>query len=197
MRILKDEYGCDTVTLHRRLLDLVGLPAGSRSLDVGTGTGWMAVVLGEGDIDVVAVDLELRMLMRARDCWEHIAGEHSRSLKLVQADAMQLPFRTGSFDAVFSFDTLHHVPDCPCAVFEMLRVCKPTGVFVAADLNPKGLRAVEEVMARYGETHFDNGCRVETVAHILEQRHLRFERHELDFVTAYIMRPVDQERTMQ
>lgn len=196
MRILKDEYGCDTVSLHRQLLDLVDLPRGSRALDVGTGAGWMAVVLGEAGMDVVALDMELPMLVRAKESWRHIAGGHTRPLQLVQADAMRLPFAAESFDAVLSFDTLHHLPDCPRAVAEMLRVCRPTGAFVAADLNLRGLDAVEEVMARGGETHFDNGCRVDTVAQILRRLRLRSERHDLGFVTAYIVRPLIQERIL-
>ncbi len=189
MRILRDEYGFDTVAMHRRLRDLADVPAGRRVLDVGTGRGWMAVVLAEGGYDVVAVDVDLGMLMRAAEGWGQASQGVSGRLRLVQADALRLPFGTAAFDAVLSFDMLHHMPDCPRAVSEMLRVRRPTGVFAVADLSPRGLRAVEEVMARGGESHFDNGCRVETVADVLTQRRLRFERHDLDFVTAYILRP--------
>lgn len=189
MRTLRHDYGFDTVFMHRQLLRLADIAPGRQVLDVGTGAGWMALILAEGGHDVVAMDSDLEMLLRARDRWEKTSQDLTGRLRFLQADAQWLPFRSSAFDAVFSFDVLHHLPDCPRAVGELLRVRKPSGVFAVADLSPRGLRAVEEVMSRGGESHSDNGCRVERVADMLVRKGLRFERHELGFVTAYIIRP--------
>lgn len=65
---------------------------------------------------------------------------------------------------MFSFDSLHHMQDCPTAVAEMLRVCKPGGVVAIANLNERGAAAVAGVISRRGESHFRNGCVADTVA---------------------------------
>ena len=88
---------------------------------------------------MVAVDVDWGMLMRAAESWGQTSKGVTGRLRLVQADALRLPFRTAAFDAVFSFNVLHHLPDCPRAVSEMLRVRLPTGVFAVADLSPRGL----------------------------------------------------------
>lgn len=190
MRILRQDYGFDTVAMHRRLLGLADIAPGSQVLDVGTGSGWMALILAEGGHDVVAVDVDMETLIRTRGRWAQSLQGVAGQVRFAQADGQRLPFRSGTFDAVFSFDVLHHVPDCPRVLAELLRVRKPSGVFAVADLSPTGLHAVEEVMSRGRETHFDNGCRVDDVARILRERHLPFERQELGLVTAYIIPPV-------
>ena len=96
-----------------------------------------------------------------------------KRLRFVYGDALALPFPTGEFDVVFSFDTLHHLSQCADAVGEMFRVCSDTGVVAIADLNRKGLRAIEEVMARYGDEHYHNSCRVSVVGQILKQQGAR------------------------
>jgi len=44
------------------------------------------------------------------------------------ADAEKLPFQDASFDLIYSWGVLHHSPDTPRAVREMLRVLRPGGV---------------------------------------------------------------------
>jgi ubiquinone/menaquinone biosynthesis C-methylase UbiE len=44
------------------------------------------------------------------------------------ADAEKLPFRDASFDLVYSWGVLHHSPDTPRAVREVLRVLRPGGL---------------------------------------------------------------------
>ena len=46
---------------------------------------------------------------------------------LLHADAEQLPFPSETFDVVYSWGVLHHTPDTPRAIREVLRVLKPGG----------------------------------------------------------------------
>ncbi len=104
----------------------------------------------------------------------------------MRADALRLPFEDQTFDAVFSFDSLHHLPNCGAAVAEMLRVLRPGGILAAADLNDKGSRAIDEVFARNDEAHFHNQCRVDVIGKILGERGIQYHRHRLEFVTVYV-----------
>ena len=63
------------------------------------------------------------------------ALEHTRSRLtfagctpvLLHADAERLPFQSDSFDVVYSWGVLHHTPDTPGAIREVLRVLRPGG----------------------------------------------------------------------
>jgi SAM-dependent methyltransferase len=48
------------------------------------------------------------------------------------ADAERIPYPDGSFDLVVGHAVLHHIPDVPAALREVLRVLKPGGRFVFA-----------------------------------------------------------------
>jgi SAM-dependent methyltransferase len=73
---------------------LADLPAGSRVLDLGAGSGSFAA---RPDVVVVRLDLA-PPVRRASGYW-------------VAADAASLPFAAGSFDAVISNHSLEHFPD--------------------------------------------------------------------------------------
>jgi SAM-dependent methyltransferase len=80
------------VAVLRALLDL---PAGSRLLDVGCGTGRHAVPLARAGLDVTGIDLSPAMLELA----EARAREAGVELTLLEADARRLPGELGPFDA--------------------------------------------------------------------------------------------------
>lgn len=58
-------------------------------------------------------------------------------MHVATADARALPFADASFDAVFSHWVIHNLPNATdriCGLDEMLRVLKPGGVLVRADI---------------------------------------------------------------
>lgn len=94
-------------------------------LEIGVGMGcdhsrWAA----SGSRSLTGVDLTDRAIEFTR---EHLAlqGLHSN---LRQADAENLPFEDASFDLVYSWGVLHHSPNTPRAIDEVLRVLRPGGV---------------------------------------------------------------------
>lgn len=193
--LLKNEYGFDVAAAREELLKRAGRVWGPRVLDIGTGYGSMAVVLAQHGFAVTAVDIDEKSLHCARDRVGRNDRELLDHIRFVRADATQLPFRSRTFDGVFSFDSLHHMSNCSATMGEMLRVCKPGGVLAVADLNVKGAQVVADVIARGGKPHFHNGCGVEVVGEVLRRRWLVFHRYTLEFVTVFVARsPVKRSR---
>ena len=101
--------------------DLVGLTeARGRVLDVGTGTGVAAAAAQDAAPDalVVGVDRSVPMLALAA----------KRGLRrLVAVDAIDLPFRDGTFDTTLMVFMLHLVQRPETVLFDVLRVLKADG----------------------------------------------------------------------
>ena len=100
-------------------------------LDVGCGPGILAAALAQEVREVAAFDLTPEMLAKARQrCQE--AGLQNVRFELGRAEA--LPFSAESFDVVVTRATLHHFPDPHQVVREMVRVIRPHGKLVLADV---------------------------------------------------------------
>jgi arsenite methyltransferase len=61
----------------------------------------------------------------------------SDRIEVITANAQVLPFTDNSFDIVMTSLMMHHVPDINKALAEMVRVLKPGGTIVIADVNSK------------------------------------------------------------
>ena len=99
----------------------------SRVLEIAAGTGVvtrvLASVLPDG-VSIVATDLNQAMLDHAS------AMGTKRTVEWRQADAMQLPFRDGTFDAVVCQFGVMFFPEKAKAFSEARRVLRPGGVFI-------------------------------------------------------------------
>lgn len=97
-------------------------------LEIGCGRGGgIEVILRQFDAaHVCGVDLDPLQIERAR---RRLQGKYAGRFILMQGDAERLPFANASFDAVFDFGALHHVPDWQRAIAEIRRVLKPGGTF--------------------------------------------------------------------
>src|SRR5206468_1459300 len=75
-----------------------------RALDVGTGTGALALALAPHVREVVGVDLVPALLEQAR-----ARSSGHPNVSFVEGDATRLAFADGEFDLVGTLRTLHHV----------------------------------------------------------------------------------------
>ncbi len=140
--------------LNHRLVADARLRSGLRVLDLGSGTGYPAVLAAQtvGPTgSVMGIDLAEQML--------EVARRKASSLKLNNVtfrtgDVTTLPFESASFDAVTSRFCLMFLPDVPKAAAEIARVLKPGGwlaasVWSAPDRNPSlalSLEAIKQVV---------------------------------------------------
>jgi SAM-dependent methyltransferase len=91
-----------------------------RILDIGCGEGALRV----------ALPVQLRSRVVGLDASATMLGAHPRPV--VQADATDLPFPAGAFDAAVAVNVLDHLADPTVAIGEAHRVLAPEGTFIAA-----------------------------------------------------------------
>lgn len=188
MRRLKDRYGFDTLAARESCIELARFHSDSQLLDVGTGTGWMAMVAACAGHHVVSVDTDVNALReaeaRVRQCGDAVADH----IEFLEANATCLPFDDEQYDGVLSFEAIHHLPDCRVALTEMCRVTRRHGAIVIADLNERGLRAVRETtLALQGKSHEENACRLLEIEAMVAECAV-VERHDLEFISVFIVR---------
>lgn len=114
-------------TLARRFAAAVPGGPGLRVLDVGCGTGQSLRIYRRRAGLYVGIDLSLGAL--------RLAGGRFGEASWMQADALRLPFREGSFDVVAFSSVLHHIGDRAGALAEARRVLAPGGWAFAFDPN--------------------------------------------------------------
>ncbi len=96
------------------LLDVAGVAAGTRVLDVGTGLGALAAAAAGRGAQATGADLATGMVAAAR-------ARHP-DVEFVEADAERLPFADGHFDAVLGAFVVNHLPEPERAAAELARV---------------------------------------------------------------------------
>jgi ubiquinone/menaquinone biosynthesis C-methylase UbiE len=119
------------------LLSMAGRLDGKRALEIGCGQGFgMEIILGRFGADKVSgIDLDPQMVARAQKRVLLHAGRAEVSVGDVTA--IQAPDQ--SFDAVFDFGVIHHVPAWEDAIREVCRVLKPGGIFVFEEVSKQAL----------------------------------------------------------
>ncbi|MFV0318892.1 MAG: class I SAM-dependent methyltransferase [Microbacterium sp.] len=120
-------------------------PAPADVLDLGTGSGNVALLLARLGYAVTGVDLADGMLAEAR----RKAEEMSRAPQFVEGDAVAPPFPAGSFDALTARYLLWTLRDPADALRAWRELLRPGGVLVAVDSlwYPEGIDAAEELAA--------------------------------------------------
>jgi ubiquinone/menaquinone biosynthesis C-methylase UbiE len=103
----------------RDLVAAAGVAGGQRVLDVGSGTGVLAEAAEAAGGRAVGIDRSVPMLETGR--------RDRRGLRLVAAEAIDLPFRDRTFDVVLGNFVLAHFGKVDTALFDLKRVLRPQG----------------------------------------------------------------------
>lgn len=155
----------------RQLLTMGGAMNGGRALEVGCGRGVGTEIILEqfGATSVDAFDLDADMVRRAEARLERFGDR----VRLWTGDATNIPEDAKTYDAVFDFGIIHHVPDWRAAVREVHRVLKPGGRFYADEIFDKFI--LHPVTRAFLEHPLDDRFDHDGFAAELEQTGLRVE----------------------
>jgi demethylmenaquinone methyltransferase / 2-methoxy-6-polyprenyl-1,4-benzoquinol methylase len=121
-------FGLDRRWRHRTR-QVLQLRPKERVLDLAAGTGVSTAELAKSGTSAVACDFSLGMLRAGRSVRKR------RRVPFVAGDAMCLPFRDASFDAVVISFGLRNVLDPSAALREMARVVRPGGRLVICEFS--------------------------------------------------------------
>ena len=94
---------------------------GKLVLDAGVGAGRYSDVVSRWGADVVGVDLSYAVDAAYQNFVDR------PNVWIMQADIGKLPFKPGSFDAIFSIGVLHHTPDTETYFKKLVPLLKPGG----------------------------------------------------------------------
>ncbi len=119
------------VAWRRDVIRVAGLRPGARVLDVATGTGDMLIeaLRAQPDLCAVGSDFTFEMMQVGQ------AKAGAKAIRWCAADALHLPFRDATFDAVTSGFGVRNFIDREVAFREQRRVLQPGGRVVCLEIS--------------------------------------------------------------
>ena len=145
--------------------------AGKSVLDMGCGGGIDSAEFARNGALVTSADFSQTSVETTRN----LLKEADLPVNVVRADATNLQFDDNTFDCVYSFGVLHHIPNVEKALSEIKRVLKPGGRIMAMLYHKDSLLygysivylrgilekqleklTMDELLARYSERKEDN-----------------------------------------
>jgi SAM-dependent methyltransferase len=105
---------------------LAEIPPQGRCLEIGVGTGRIALPLARAGVSIVGVDISREMLRRL------VVNAGGTTPSIGIADATRLPFEDHAFSSAIASHVLHLIPGWVVALDELFRVLRPGGVLLAS-----------------------------------------------------------------
>jgi ubiquinone/menaquinone biosynthesis C-methylase UbiE len=120
--------------------------AGVSLLEIGCGMGSDLLQFARGGALCTGIDLTPRSIEITR----HRFALYDQKASLMISDSERLPFKSNSFDVVYSNGVLHHTPDTEGAIQEVHRVLRPGGVAKIMLYHRNSLNFWVEIVLRRG-----------------------------------------------
>ena len=140
--------------IRRMTLEMADAKPGESVLDVGCGTGSLALAAKAAagpEGSVRGIDASPEMIEQARRKAAKAGAEADFRVALIE----ELPFGEGEFDLVLSSFMLHHLPDGVKrkGLAEVRRVLKPGGRFLAVDFGGTSQSVTGHLLSVLGHSH--------------------------------------------
>jgi demethylmenaquinone methyltransferase/2-methoxy-6-polyprenyl-1,4-benzoquinol methylase len=140
--LMNDLLSAGQVRLWRRAVTrILGAAPGDRVLDLAAGTGTSTQAFSKQGAEAIACDFSLGMLQAGK--------KRNPGGTFVAGDALRLPFKDETFDAVTISFGLRNVADTQQALEEMRRVTRENGRLVIAEFSRITFKPADTVYRRY------------------------------------------------
>ncbi len=124
----------------------LGVKKGSKLLDVGCGSGQLALIAARSGAQVTGCDIATNWIEKARVR----AKEEKLDATFDEGDAEDLPYDDAQFDVVVSLIGAMFAPVPELVASELTRVCRPGGKIAMANWTPSGfVGQMFKTIARY------------------------------------------------
>jgi len=164
--------GYDIPKARKFILKKAGFVKGD-ILEIGTGSGHMAIVLAKKGFRLVSIDLDRKVQKTAKSRLKALGLDKLVTLKIM--DAERLKFRDNAFDYVISVNVLHHAKAPVKCLKEMARVVGKK--LVIADFNRNGERIAENIHGMEGHTHPRSKLSLRAIAALLKRSGMAVTKH--------------------
>jgi 2-polyprenyl-3-methyl-5-hydroxy-6-metoxy-1,4-benzoquinol methylase len=112
---------------------------GGRILDIGCGSGWLALELGRRGQHVDAYDISPKAIALAkRMLSENPYRDGFGEVNYYLQDISEVDLGEEKYDAISGWAAFHHLPDVPAFMQRVFRALKPGGVVATMDDMPRG-----------------------------------------------------------
>lgn len=138
--------------IRQKLIELASPAPGEKVLDVGCGTGTLAIAIKSqvGAGEVHGIDASSEMIEVAKEKAAKAGSDIDFQVALIEA----IPFPDATFDLVTSSLMLHHLPDDlkVKGFLEIRRVLKPGGRFMAMDFAAHSHSPLGHLLSIFGHS---------------------------------------------